>query len=146
MGLYQFEHKPHRAFLGGEFPFDRRYLEVAVVVGDRIRRLRMDRDWTLIELARRVRKPGGGGGYSASYFSRLERGWANAPLYTYLQIATVLEADSWALFAPDEVRHDPTPGELMLLRYLRRAGVPPDEALVRIAGEPPVSREARRAR
>lgn len=26
MGLYQFERKPHRAFLGGEFPFDNRYL------------------------------------------------------------------------------------------------------------------------
>ena len=131
MGLYQFEHKPHRAFLGGEFPFDNRYLEVALVVGDRIRRLRMDRGWTLIELARKVRKPGGKG-YSASYFSRLERGWANAPLYTYLQIATVLEADSWALFAPDEVRHDPSPGELVLLRYLRRAGIAPEEALERI--------------
>ena len=132
MSLYQFEHKPHRAFLGGEFPFDRRYLEVAVVVGDRIRRLRMDRDWTLIELARRVRKPGGKAGYSASYFSRLERGWANAPLYTYLQIATALEADSWALFAPDEVRLEASPAELVLLRFLRRTGISPEEALERI--------------
>jgi transcriptional regulator with XRE-family HTH domain len=131
MGLYQFEHKPHRAMLGGEFAFDKRYLEVAVVVGDRIRRLRLDRDWTLIDLARRVRKPGGNG-YSASYFSRLERGWANAPLYTYLQIAKALEADQWALFAPDEARQEASPGELVLLRFLRRTGVSPEEALERI--------------
>ncbi|MEX2195172.1 MAG: helix-turn-helix transcriptional regulator [Thermoleophilaceae bacterium] len=140
MSLYQFEKKPHGAFRGGEFPFDKRYLEVAVVVGDRIRRLRLDRDVTLIDLARRVRKPAGGG-YSASYFSRLERGWANAPLYTYHQIARALEVDPWILFASDEARHDPNPGEVLLLRFLRRAGIAPDDALARI-----VSPEARPAR
>jgi transcriptional regulator with XRE-family HTH domain len=40
------------------------------VVGDRIRRLRQDRGWSLAELRAQVLKPEGGH-YSAGYFSRL---------------------------------------------------------------------------
>lgn len=131
MGTWYFEKRPDRAYEGDWRGGPTRYLEVAVVVGDRIRRLRLDNGVRLLDLARDVAKPGGGG-YSASHFSRLERGWANAPLYVYLQIASVLDVDPWQLFAQDDVRHEPSPGEVVLLRFLRRAGIPPEEALARI--------------
>ena len=131
MGTWYFEKRPDRAYEGDWRGGPRRYLEVAVVVGDRIRRLCMDRGARLLDLAREVPKPGGGG-YSASHFSRLERGWANATLYVYLQIASALDADPWQLFAEDEVRHDSSPAELVLLRFLRRTGISPEEALERI--------------
>lgn len=107
---------------------EQRRHEVAAVVGDRIRRLRLDRGMRLLELARRIPKPSGRP-YSASYVSRIERGWAHAPIYVYDHIARALDVDPWLLFAQDEVRHDPRPDELVLLRFLRRAGISPDEVL-----------------
>lgn len=132
MGTWYSEKRPHEAYRGGEFAFDKRYLEVAVVVGDRIRRLRHDRGVRLLDLARTVPKPGGDG-YSPSHLSRLERGWAHAPLYVYLRIASALDVDPWGLFAQDEVGREPSAGELVLLRFLRHAGIPAEEALARIA-------------
>ena len=80
------------------------YLEWAIVVGDRIRRLRRERDWSLVDLARRVTKPEGGY-YSAGHFSRLERGWASAPVYAE---------------------------QRLLLRVLDEAGIEPAAAIVRL--------------
>jgi hypothetical protein len=60
---------------------------------------------TLYDLAVSVRKPEGGH-YSPGYFSRLERGWASAPLYTYLAIADVLEVDAGVLLGPDAASLD----------------------------------------
>jgi len=93
-----------------------------------------------MDLARRVPKPGGTY-FSGSYFSRLERGWAHAPLYVYLLAARALEVDQWELFAADDVRHDPRPGELVLLRVLREARISAEEALVRIGSWTPPSEE-----
>lgn len=91
------------------------FTESGVVVGDRIRRLRQGRNWTLYELATRVRKPEGGC-YSSGYFSRLERGWASAPLYVYLVIAEALEVDAGQLLGPDEVQRDPSAEEAVLMQ------------------------------
>lgn len=146
MGTWYFEKKPHRGYEGDWRGGPTRHLEVAVVVGDRIRRTRLERGVRLLDLARDVNKPGGGH-YSASHFSRLERGWANATLYVYLKIADRLEVDPWHLFAADEVGREARPEELFLLRFLRRSGISPEEALARIAGgEPAVSPEAPPAR
>ena len=62
------------------------YDEWGAVVGDRVRRLRQERRWTLNDLAGAVPKPEGGA-YSGGFFSRLERGWTSAPLYVYVHIA-----------------------------------------------------------
>ena len=111
---------------------DSRYLEMAHVIGGRIRRLRLDRGMTLAQLAERVHKPETGGWYSPSYISRLERGWANAPLYVYLRIAEALGVDEWRLFAVDEVAREVSAAELVVVRFLREAGLAPEEALARL--------------
>jgi transcriptional regulator with XRE-family HTH domain len=107
------------------------YLEWAVTVGDRIRRLRRDRDWALKDLAARVRKPDGGF-FSLGYFSRLERGWGSAPLYTYIKIAEAFEVDPGRLLGPEEVQLEVTPQQGMLLQVLEKAGIDPAEAIVRL--------------
>ena len=116
---------------------DRRkpYAPGANVVGDRIRRLRLERGLRLVDVARRVRRPEGTH-YSGGYVSRVERGWANAPLYVYLQIATVLEVDQWRLFAADDVFREFRMEEIVLLRFLRRVGIAPEEALARVIEAP----------
>jgi hypothetical protein len=69
------------------------------------------RDMTLAAFAATVYKPDGGC-YTPGYFSRLERGWASAPMYVYLAVAHARE--------------------LMLICCLRRLHISPDEALVRL--------------
>ena len=101
-------------------------------MGDRIRRLRNDRGWSLAELARRVWKPDGGH-YSAGYFSRVERGWASAPLYVYLAIADVLEVKPGILLGADEATKEFTAEQRLLLGFLEAAGIEPGEALARLA-------------
>jgi transcriptional regulator with XRE-family HTH domain len=118
---------------GGPRWADPYYREWAVVVGDRIRRLRQDRGWSLAELRAQVWKPEGGH-YSAGYFSRLERGWGSAPLYVYIVVAEALGVDPGVLLGPDEVQRDHTPAEGVLLRFLERAEIDPEEAIARLAG------------
>ena len=135
MGRYP-RHKPpppgYRSNPGQHGMSDSRYLELAYVVGGRIRRLRLDREWRLSDLAGRVRKPETGGSYSASYLSRLERGWANAPLYVYLRIAAALEVDEWLLFARDDVAEQASGAEMVIIRFLRETGMAPEQALARL--------------
>jgi len=108
------------------------YVEWGVVVGDRIRRLRQDRHWALKDLARRVPKPDGGG-YSIGYFSRLERGWANAPLYVYLKIAEALDVEAGVLLGPDELQREVSAGERIVLDFMARAGIEPVDAVLRLS-------------
>jgi transcriptional regulator with XRE-family HTH domain len=110
----------------------RYHSEWSIVVGDRVRRLRMARDWRLIDLAWRVPKPEGGC-YSAGYFSRLERGWGNPPLCTYVRTAEAFDVHPGVLLGPDEVQREITPAQEVLLRVLDRAGIEPDEAIARLA-------------
>ena len=102
------------------------------MIGDRVRRLRRSRDLTLVQLSERVEKPEGGR-YSPGYFSRLERSWATSPLYVYLAVADVLEVAPGRLLGPDDAQRSATEGEMTLVRFLRRAGVSPDEAIARLA-------------
>jgi transcriptional regulator with XRE-family HTH domain len=101
------------------------------VVGDRIRRLRQSRNMTLHDLARVVDKPEGGH-YSPPYFSRLERGWASAPLYTYLAIADAFDIDPGVLLGPDAASLEVSEAEAMLLRCLRGLKIEPHDAMLRI--------------
>jgi transcriptional regulator with XRE-family HTH domain len=105
------------------------HCEWGAVVGDRIRRLRRDRDMTLHDLAHAVNKPEGGH-YSAGYFSRLERGWASAPLYAYLAIADALDVDPGVLLGPDAATLEASEAETMLLRCMRGLGIEPHEAML----------------
>lgn len=118
-------------YFGGPGGADPTYCEWAVVVGDRVRRLRKARDMTLAEFARIVYRPEGGS-YSPGYFSRLERGWASSPLYVYLAVADALEVEPGSLLGSDEVQKEVTDGEMTLIRCLRRLRIAPDEALVRL--------------
>ena len=106
--------------------------EWAAVIGDRIRRLRKERDWSLRHLAVAVSKPEGGH-YSAGYFSRLERGWASAPLYAYLAIADALEVAPGILLGADEATKEVSAQQRVLLDFLEAAGIGPGEALARLA-------------
>jgi transcriptional regulator with XRE-family HTH domain len=108
------------------------YREWSVVVGDRIRRLRQERGWSLSELCGRVPKPEGGF-YSPGHFSRLERGWSSAPLYVYIVIAEALAVDPGVLLGPDEVQRAVSPSERVLLRFLERIEIEPEEAIARLA-------------
>lgn len=83
---------------------------------------------TLYDPASAVRKPEGGH-YSPGYFSRLERGWASAPLYTYLAVADALEVDAGVLLGPDAASLATSEAEAMLLRCLRSLGIPPHDAM-----------------
>jgi transcriptional regulator with XRE-family HTH domain len=121
----------HGYYGGPRWP-DPTYCEWAVVIGDRVRRLRKERELTLVEFARTVYRPEGGQ-YSAGYFSRLERGWASSPMYVYLAVADALDVEPGALLGSDDVQKDVSDSEMTLIRCLRRLRMAPDEALVRLA-------------
>lgn len=108
------------------------FCDWAEVVGRRVRRLRHERDWTLVDLARRVHKPEGGH-YSGGYFSRLERGWASAPLYVYLVTAAHFGVRPGLLLGADDLQKEVTPAQDALLRVVDRMGITPEEAIVRLA-------------
>jgi transcriptional regulator with XRE-family HTH domain len=110
---------------------DAYFCDWGLVVGDRVRRLRRQRDMTLKDLAVAVPKPDGYR-YSMGFFSRLERGSASGPLIAYSNIADVLEIDPGRLLGPDDAQREVTDAEMTLLRVLRRVGVTPDEAIVRL--------------
>ena len=117
----------------GPLRSDPYFQEWAVVVGDRIRRLRNERGWSLVDLARRITKPEGGY-YSAGYFSRFERGASSPPLYAYLRIADELDVEPGLLLGPDEVQRALTPEQAVLLSFLERAGIDSGDAIARLAG------------
>jgi transcriptional regulator with XRE-family HTH domain len=144
MGRHSFDALTFRAPKGGAGWIDDQRCDWTIVVGDRIRRLRRDRDLSLVQLAERVRKPGGGT-FSPGYFSKIERGWANAPLSTYLALAAGLEVAPWRLLGPEEVQKEVTDAELTLVQFLRHVGMAPHEALARLATARPRSRPARAA-
>jgi transcriptional regulator with XRE-family HTH domain len=111
--------------------------EWARVVGDRVRRLRTARGWTLVDLGRKVRKPEGGD-YSGGYFSRLENGWSSPALYVYLATAAVLEVPPGKLLGRGELERELTPSQEVLLGFVERMGLTPEEAVIRLAcGEAP---------
>ena len=109
------------------------YSDWSAVVGDRIRRLRQASDMLLIDLCRAVDKPDGGH-YTPGFFSRLERGWASGPLATYVNVADAFGVEPGRLLGPDDVQREASEAEMMLLNVLRNMGLPPHEAILRLAG------------
>jgi transcriptional regulator with XRE-family HTH domain len=123
------------AYRGGGSTRDPYHCEWGAVVGDRIRRLRRDRDMTLHDLASIVPKPEGGR-YSVGLMSRLERGFASPPLYTYLAIADALDIDAGQLLGPDTAALQQSEGEAVLLRCLRVLRIEPHAALLHLTALP----------
>ena len=108
------------------------HCEWGVIVGDRIRRLRRDREMTLQELSQAVDKPDGGH-YTPGFFSRLERGWASGPLVTYVEVAAQFEVDPGRLLGPDDAQREVSEAELTLIQLVRRMGLSPADAIARLA-------------
>lgn len=134
------EHHPlnnsrfYSAYAVGPRRHDPEHCQWAVVIGDRIRRIRTARGWLLRDLAERVRRPDGHR-YSLGYFSKIERGWATAPLYAYLAVAAALDVDPGRLFGSDAAMLDASEAEITLLRTVRSLGLEPHEALAILAAQ-----------
>jgi transcriptional regulator with XRE-family HTH domain len=118
-----------RADRGGPRWTDPTFCDWSAVIGDRIQRLRRARDWTLGQIKALVPRPDGGGEYSHGYISRIERGYARAPLYVYLHIANALEVHPGRLMGLDDSERDATPDEMTLVEYVRLAGITPAQAI-----------------
>ncbi|MGI9020834.1 MAG: helix-turn-helix domain-containing protein [Solirubrobacterales bacterium] len=110
-----------------------RQTDYTKLIGRRIRRLREDLELKQGEVAMRARKVDGTG-YSAGLVSRMERGLANPPLNAYIDVAEVLEVTPGVLLGERDLETPATEAELTVVRFLRRTGMSPDEALARIAG------------
>ena len=109
-----------------------RYSEM---VGARVRRARTGRELTQKQLLERVRHPRGTR-YSKGLLSRIEKGYANSPLYVYVHLAAALELEPGRLMGSDETQKPISEAEMTLVRFLRRVGVRPDEALATLARVP----------
>ncbi len=101
------------------------------MVGARLRRLRQARGLTQMQARQRVRRPRGGT-YSQGFMSRVEKGYANAPLYAYVHLAEAYEIEPGRLMGSDETQKPITEAEMTLIRFLRRVGVTPDAVLERV--------------
>lgn len=112
---------------------DPEYTEWSAMVGDRVRRLRLARDLTLVQLAAIVERAAHGS-YSPGYLSRLERGYATAPLRAYLEIAVALEVAPGRLLGSDELEREVSEAEMTLISLIRRLELAPDEAIARLVG------------
>jgi len=120
-------------------------LEWGEIVGGRVRRLRLARGWRLHDLSGRVPKPEGGW-YSPGYFSRLERGWTTPSMYVYIATAQALEIAPGKLLGEEQLEQELTPEQALLLRFLQRAGIEPEEAIARLTMlDPPPVEQAPRA-
>lgn len=102
------------------------------VVGNRVRVLRTKAGLHIYELARDLYR-GDGRPYSTSFVSRLERGWASAPLHTYVVIANRFEVEPGELLGNEDIASPVSAAELTLVRALREIGVSPEEAIARVA-------------
>jgi hypothetical protein len=60
-------------------------------------------------------------------------GVRDSPLYVYIHFAEVYEVDPGRLMGSDEAQKPISEAEMTLIRYLRRVGVSPDEAIARLA-------------
>ena len=111
-----------------------RKTESTEMVGARIKRLRAGRGWTQGEVLANIEDPRGGH-YSHGFLSRLEKGFANPPIYAYVQVAEAFELAPEGLLGGEDLQRDVGEAEMTLLRTLRRLEVSPDEALARILGD-----------
>ncbi len=102
------------------------------MIGGRLRRLRLARGLSQNAARHGVRRPNGGA-YSQGLLSRLEKGYANSPLYVYIHFAEVYDVDPGRLMGTDEAQKPISEAEMTLVRVLRRARISPDEAIARLA-------------
>jgi len=126
-------HKVNVRSVGDEGPqWQHRYrCEWGVVVGHRVKRLRIARELKLWELAELVARPGGGH-YSTGFMSRLERGWASPPLWVYTLLAERFELAPGRLLGTEGFEAPVSQAELTMVRVVRRLGLETDEAITRI--------------
>jgi transcriptional regulator with XRE-family HTH domain len=101
------------------------------MIGARLKRLRLARGLSQLQARERVRRPTGGA-YSQGLLSRLEKGYANSPLYVYLHFAEAYEVDPGRLMGSDDAQKPITEAEMTLIRFMRRAKLKPDEAIARL--------------
>ena len=104
-----------------------------VMVGLRLRRIREGRRLTQQHVADSTRKPRGNGYYSQGLLSRIEGGYANAPLYSYIDFADFYELDPARVLGPEEADKPVDEAEMTLIKFLRRTGISVDEAIARLA-------------
>jgi transcriptional regulator with XRE-family HTH domain len=126
-------HRTDVSYLAGSGPeWALRYrCEWGMVVGARVKRLRLDRGLTLRALTNEILRPDSGR-YSPGFFSRLERGWASPPLWVYVVLAERFEVAGGRLLGVEGFEQAVSEGELTLVRLVRRLGIEPDEAIARI--------------
>jgi transcriptional regulator with XRE-family HTH domain len=103
-----------------------------LMIGARLRRIREGRGLTQGQAGMLVRRPRGGR-YSQALLSRIEAGYANAPLYVYIHLAEAYELDPGRLMGPEEAEKPIGEAEIALIKFLRRLGIAPDEAMARVA-------------
>lgn len=104
-----------------------------LMIGRRLKRIREGRHLTQQEVADNTRKPRGNGFYSQGLLSRIEAGYANAPLYTYIDFADFYELDPARVMGPEDAEKPVDDAEMTLIKFLRRTGISVDEAIARLA-------------
>jgi transcriptional regulator with XRE-family HTH domain len=102
------------------------------MVGARLRRLRTGREFTQAKLLETVKHPRGAS-YSKGLLSRIEKGYANSPLYVYVHLAAALDLEPGRLMGSDETQKPISEAEMTLVRFLRRTAIKPDEAIAWLA-------------
>jgi transcriptional regulator with XRE-family HTH domain len=112
-----------------ELLYRTRYSEM---IGARVRRTRVSRGLTQGALLRNVERPRGGS-YSTGLLSRIEKGYANSPLYVYMHVAAALDLEAGRLMGSDETQKPISEAEMTLVRFLRRTEIKPDDAIARLA-------------
>jgi transcriptional regulator with XRE-family HTH domain len=103
-----------------------------VMVGLRLRRIREGRNLTQNQAASRTRRKRGGP-YSQGFLSRLEAGYASAPLYSYIDFADTYELDPARVLGGEDADRKVGEAELALIKFLRHLGITPDQAMARLA-------------
>jgi transcriptional regulator with XRE-family HTH domain len=103
------------------------------MIGLRLKRIREGRHLTQQHVADNTRKPRGNGFYSQGLLSRIEAGYANAPLYTYIDFANFYELDPARVMGPEDAEKPVDDAEMTLIKFLRNMGISVDEAIARLA-------------
>jgi transcriptional regulator with XRE-family HTH domain len=106
-------------------------MEWAMVVGRRVRSLRLQRELTIAQLAEEIMRADGRA-YSASFVSRLERGWASPPLFAYIVLARLFDVAPGELLGSEGVERPISDAELTLVRVARNLLISPEEAITRL--------------
>ncbi len=74
--------------------------------------------------------------YSPAFVSRLERGWASAPLFTYIGLARRFGVPPGKLLGEDGLEGPVSESELTLIRVIRQLGLSPEDVLAMLVPAP----------